>query len=139
MICIVCVCVFFFKQKTAYELRISDWSSDVCSSDLLPFRKMHGHGNDFVVIDARTRPVELPKAAIRAIADRRRGVGFDQLFVLEPPGNGGDVFMRIFNADGGEVSSCGNGTRCVASLIMAESGTGRALVDRKSTRLNSSH
>jgi diaminopimelate epimerase len=102
----------------------------------VPFKKMHGLGNDFVVIDARTRSPGLSEAAIRAIADRRRGVGFDQLFVLEPPRNGGDVFMRIYNADGSEVSSCGNGTRCVASLIMAEAGSQRAVVETRAGSLD---
>ncbi|HET8726541.1 MAG TPA: diaminopimelate epimerase [Alphaproteobacteria bacterium] len=97
----------------------------------VPFLKMHGLGNDFVVIDARARPLELSDAAIRAVADRRRGVGFDQLFVLEPACNGGDVFMRIFNADGSQVSSCGNGTRCVAALVMAERDADEARVETR--------
>ena len=82
---------------------------------------MHGLGNDFVVVDARHEPFALDEAAARAVADRRAGVGCDQLIVMEPPSNGAaDVFMRIRNADGGEVEACGNAARCVASLIMAE-------------------
>ncbi len=85
------------------------------------FIKMHGLGNDFVVIDARAEPFALGDPEARAIADRRTGVGCDQLIVMEPPvGDGADVFMRIRNADGGEVEACGNATRCVAALIMAE-------------------
>lgn len=88
-----------------------------------PFIKMHGLGNDFVVVDARAEPFPLTDALAQAIADRREGVGCDQLLILEPPTNGSaDVFMRIRNHDGGEVGACGNGTRCVASLVMGELG-----------------
>lgn len=88
----------------------------------VPFTKMHGLGNDFVVIDARYHPVTLSPAAVRVIAARRTGVGCDQLIVMEPEENGtnADVFMRIHNADGGEVDACGNATRCVAALLMKE-------------------
>ncbi len=88
-----------------------------------PFIKMHGLGNDFVVVDARQSPFALDDGLARALADRREGVGCDQIVVLEPPRNGSaDVFLRFWNSDGGEVDACGNGTRCAASLIMAESG-----------------
>ncbi len=88
-----------------------------------PFIKMHGLGNDFVVVDARREPFQLTDAMAKAIADRREGVGCDQLLILEPPTNGSaDVFMRIRNHDGGEVGACGNGTRCVAALVMGELG-----------------
>mgnify|MGYP000232523645 CR=1 FL=1 len=88
-----------------------------------PFIKMHGLGNDFVVVDARRQPFPLTDEQARAIADRREGVGCDQLLILEPPANGSaDVFLRIRNHDGGEVGACGNGTRCVASLVMGELG-----------------
>ena len=80
------------------------------------FTKMHGLGNDFVVIDARVAPVEMTPARAHAIADRRHGIGCDQLILLEPS-TSADVKMRIFNADGGEVEACGNATRCVATLI----------------------
>jgi diaminopimelate epimerase len=87
------------------------------------FIKMHGLGNDFVVVDARVNPFALDDGRARALADRRRGVGCDQIVVLEPPRNGhGDVFLRFWNSDGSEVDACGNGTRCAASLVMAESG-----------------
>jgi diaminopimelate epimerase len=86
-----------------------------------PFIKMHGIGNDFVVVDARQRPFAVDAAAARAIADRRKGVGFDQLIVIEPSAQA-DVFMRIRNSDGGEVEACGNGARCVASLLLSEGG-----------------
>lgn len=80
------------------------------------FTKMHGLGNDFVVIDAREQPVEMTAARASAIADRQRGIGCDQLVLLEPSETA-DVKMRIFNADGSEVEACGNATRCVASLL----------------------
>jgi diaminopimelate epimerase len=89
----------------------------------VPFVKMHGLGNDFVVLDARARKLALDETTVRAIADRRLGVGCDQLLVLEKPKTrGADVFMRIRNADGSEAEACGNGTRCVADLVMREKG-----------------
>ena len=81
-----------------------------------PFHKMHGLGNDFVVIDARDRPVEITGPVARAIADRHSGVGCDQLILLEPAADA-DARMRIFNADGGEVEACGNAARCVVQLL----------------------
>ena len=83
-----------------------------------PFHKMHGLGNDFVIVDAREQPFEVTPARARAIADRRTGVGCDQLIVLEPSENA-DLRMRIWNSDGGEVESCGNATRCVVQLTGA--------------------
>jgi diaminopimelate epimerase len=80
------------------------------------FHKMHGLGNDFVVIDARQTAVEMTQARAHAIADRRTGIGCDQLILLEPSSTH-DAKMRIFNADGGEVEACGNATRCVAVLL----------------------
>jgi diaminopimelate epimerase len=79
---------------------------------------MHGLGNDFVIVDARQEPFEVSPALARAIADRRTGVGCDQLIVLEPSENA-DLKMRIWNSDGGEVESCGNATRCVVQLTGA--------------------
>ncbi len=78
------------------------------------FVKMHGLGNDFVVLDARRRPLPpVTRAIAQALADRRAGIGCDQLIVLEPSSKA-DFAMRIFNADGGEVGACGNATRAVA-------------------------
>jgi diaminopimelate epimerase len=82
------------------------------------FDKMHGLGNDFVIVDAREQPFEVTPALAKAIADRRTGVGCDQLIVLEPS-EIGDLRMRIWNSDGGEVESCGNATRCVVQLTGA--------------------
>ena len=96
----------------------------------LAFIKMHGLGNDFVVLDGRPAPVALSTAAYRRISDRRLGVGCDQFLILEPPPNGrADVFLRIRNADGGEAEACGNGTRCIARLVMAETGRDQAAIE----------
>ena len=83
-----------------------------------PFHKMHGLGNDFVIVDARAEPFDVSPALAKAIADRRTGVGCDQLIVLEPS-DSADLRMRIWNSDGGEVESCGNATRCVVQLTGA--------------------
>ena len=79
------------------------------------FRKMHGLGNDFVILDAREGAVAIDGARARAIADRRTGIGCDQVILLEPSQRA-DVRMRIWNSDGGEVEACGNAARCVALL-----------------------
>lgn len=85
------------------------------------FLKMHGLGNDFVVIDARRGAVELTAPVVRAIGDRHRGVGFDQLAVIRE-GAGVAAEIDFWNADGTEADACGNATRCVARLLMAETG-----------------
>ena len=74
------------------------------------FHKMHGLGNDFVIVDAREQPFEVSPRLAQAIADRRTGVGCDQLIVLEPS-TVAELRMRIWNSDGGEVQSCGNASR----------------------------
>ena len=84
----------------------------------LSFTKMHGLGNDFVVLDQRERPVRLNNQQIRLIADRRNGVGFDQMLWLEHSSNpAADFALSIFNADGGKAEQCGNGVRCVARYL----------------------
>jgi diaminopimelate epimerase len=99
------------------------------------FRKMNGLGNDFVVLDARSRPLVLGAAEVSAIADRNRGVGCDQVIALEPS-NHADAFMRIWNADGGEVGACGNAARCVAALLSAERGTPEVSIETDSAVLS---
>jgi diaminopimelate epimerase len=94
------------------------------------FRKMHGLGNDFAVFDARKTPLVLDNRTAGAIADRRRGIGCDQVIVIENDTKGADAFMRIFNADGSEVESCGNAARCVAKLLLEQSG-------KREVRINS--
>jgi diaminopimelate epimerase len=83
----------------------------------IAFTKMHGVGNDFVVFDSPPDSV-LEPASLKALADRRTGVGFDQALILEPPRRAGTaVYYRVFNADGDEVEQCGNGARCIAALL----------------------
>lgn len=86
----------------------------------LPFMKMHGLGNDFVVLDARSRPIEVTPALARALGDRHRGVGFDQLAVVTE--GAGDLHLRFYNADGSSSAACGNATRCIARHVMEETG-----------------
>ena len=83
------------------------------------FHKMHGLGNDFVIVDARETPFDITPSLARAIADRRSGIGCDQLILLEKSDTA-DLKMRIWNQDGGEVESCGNATRCVVKLTGAK-------------------
>src|SRR5262245_3462800 len=92
------------------------------------FRKMNGLGNDFVVLDARLRPVAMSDDKARAIADRETGIGCDQLIVLEPSPTA-DVRMRIWNNAGFEVESCGNASRCIADMLFAEKGVATATID----------
>lgn len=84
------------------------------------FRKMHGLGNDFVILDARQDAIGMNEDLARSLSDRRTGIGCDQLILLEPSAIA-DVRMRIWNSDGGEVEACGNATRCVATLLGGDS------------------
>jgi diaminopimelate epimerase len=90
----------------------------------VPFRKMHGCGNDFVVFDERAGTLGFSPARVAALADRRTGIGCDQFITIEPPppGCNADAFMRIRNPDGTEAGACGNATRCVAHLLARETG-----------------
>lgn len=108
---------------------------DAESQEGLRFLKMHGLGNDFVVIDARGGRDPVTPALARALGDRRRGVGFDQLAVIRDGTAGADATIDFWNADGSAAAACGNATRCVARLLMGESGatalrlrTGRGLL-----------
>jgi diaminopimelate epimerase len=92
----------------------------------LPFTKMQGAGNDFVVVDATRKDFALSRKQIRALANRHFGIGFDQLLVVEKPTRQGvDFRYRIFNADGGEVEQCGNGARCFVKFVRARGLTGK--------------
>jgi diaminopimelate epimerase len=88
------------------------------------FVKMHGCGNDFVVLDGRGAALGITPARAAVLADRRRGIGCDQLIIIEPPpeGSGADAFMRIRNPDGAEAGACGNATRCVVEKLARETG-----------------
>lgn len=93
------------------------------------FRKMHGLGNDFVIVDHRADGLIPDAAAIRRLTDRRRGVGCDQLVVLLPPTlPGAEILMRFFNPDASEAGACGNATRCVAQMLLTETGHERGAV-----------
>src|SRR5471032_3453629 len=97
----------------------------------IAFTKMHGAGNDFVVFDATMRPFDLTGAQLRKIADRRIGVGCDQILVVEnASGPEADFRYRIFNSDGGEVEQCGNGARCFARFVLDE-----GLTDKREIRV----
>ncbi len=87
----------------------------------VPFHKMHGAGNDFVVIDVRASPLAMTATLAAALADRRTGIGCDQLITLHPA-PGADALMRIYNPDGSEAGACGNATRCVADLLFRQTG-----------------
>ncbi len=93
-----------------------------------PFLKMNGLGNDFVVVEARQQPFRPSADEARRIADRAGGIGCDQLIGLEASDRA-DAFMRIWNADGGEVDACGNATRCVGWLLMEASGKDSAVIE----------
>lgn len=92
------------------------------------FTKMHGLGNDFVVLDARVSPMHLSADQARAIADRRTGIGCDQIITLKPSDKA-DLFMRIQNSDGSEAEACGNAARCVALLTIRENDSDGALLE----------
>ncbi len=83
----------------------------------IEFIKMHGIGNDFLIFDNRVQKIPFTDSQIKALSDRNKGIGFDQMIVLENTDKA-DVFMRIYNIDGSEAEACGNATRCVASLMM---------------------
>jgi diaminopimelate epimerase len=97
----------------------------------MKFTKMHGAGNDFVVLDCTRQAFSLSPEQLRRLADRHRGVGADQILVVEKPRQAGvDFRYRIFNADGGEVEQCGNGARCFVKFVR-----GRGLTDKREIRV----
>jgi diaminopimelate epimerase len=103
----------------------------------ISFTKMHGVGNDFVVFDAPDAASVPDTHTIRRLADRRTGIGFDQALVLMLAGADGiDVFYRVFNADGSEVEQCGNGARCIASLVAARIGRSHVKMDSVGGRID---
>ena len=104
------------------------------------FVKMHGLGNDFIVLDARNPESGIPdvisRAAANALADRHFGIGCDQILVIKPSKRA-DVFMQILNSDGSDAATCGNGTRCVANYIMQAFGCDRLVIETKAGLLQS--
>jgi diaminopimelate epimerase len=97
-------------------------------SNNIPFMKMHGLGNDFVVLDVRTFSYEINKKFIISLSDRHRGVGFDQLVVIKDD-KSSDLNLNFYNADGSQIATCGNATRCVAQYEMRRLG-------KKSLKIN---
>lgn len=97
----------------------------------LSFLKMHGLGNDFIVLDGRDGSAMPDAVQMQALADRHKGIGCDQLMVLMPPLEGIDVVLDMYNADGSVAGACGNGTRCVASLMMDEKGENQVIIRTK--------
>lgn len=91
----------------------------------LPFMKMHGLGNDFVVVDARARSVAITPALAQAVGDRHRGIGFDQLAVIRQGADGVDAHLEFWNSDGTQAGACGNATRCIARFLLNETGRDR--------------
>jgi diaminopimelate epimerase len=96
----------------------------------ISFLKMHGLGNDFVVLDGRRTAIAVDAATARVLADRRTGIGCDQVILLEPPRHpDAQVLMRIHNPDGSEAEACGNATRCVADVLRRETGDTRVQIE----------
>ncbi len=107
--------------KKPWRRRISRAMNNAQNTAGLPFMKMHGLGNDFVVIDAREGADPVTPALARALGDRHRGVGFDQLAVIRP-GQGTDFTLDFWNSDGSRAGACGNATRCVSDYMMRQLG-----------------
>ncbi len=103
---------------------------NTAKAQCIEFTKMHGLGNDFVVIDATKKPAELSPEQCQKIADRHFGVGCDQILLIEPARDQNcDFYYRIFNADGSEVEQCGNGARCFAIFVRSKGLTDKAIID----------
>lgn len=94
------------------------------------FLKMHGLGNDFVILDQLSGKKPLDQSFIKQVCDRRLGIGCDQLIIIEPSDKA-DAFMRIYNTDGSEAESCGNATRCVADILMKETGKDTCIIETR--------
>ena len=100
---------------------------------MIPFLKMHGLGNDFIIFDAReTSPLfdmVLDEACARLLSHRQFGIGCDQIMIVRPARGAGDIFLEMLNQDGSHTGACGNGTRCIAHLILSETGADQALIE----------
>lgn len=97
----------------------------------IPFRKMNGLGNDFVVLDVRHRVLNLSDDTVRAIANRATGIGCDQFITIENPRHGGDAYMGIRNQDGGIVEACGNAARCIGQIMLDETGKDSVMIETR--------
>ncbi len=96
---------------------------------MIEFTKMHGLGNDFVLLDGRQMPINLSSKQIKIISDRHLGIGCDQIMIMHPAQRTGDIYLQILNADGSEANACGNGTRCVASVLLSELKKQKVLIE----------
>jgi len=105
----------------------------------IPFRKMNGLGNDFVVLDLRSRALNLGDDVVRAIANRETGVGCDQFITIENPRHGGDAYMGIRNQDGGIVEACGNAARCIGQIVLDETGKDSVVIETRGGDTIASH
>ncbi len=100
------------------------------------FVKMHGLGNDFVIFDGRSAALSIPSETIIKMGDRRTGIGFDQLVIIDPPRSPGtDAYLRIYNNDGTEVAACGNATRCIGKLLIDETNAQKVTLETKAAKL----
>jgi diaminopimelate epimerase len=102
---------------------------------MVPFRKMQGLGNDFVVFDGRTRSLSITPAQAQRVADRHFGIGCDTVVLLLPGSANADACLRFFNANGNEIEACGNATRCIGRLLMDERGLARVRLESKAGSL----
>jgi diaminopimelate epimerase len=102
---------------------------------MVPFRKMQGLGNDFVVFDGRTRSLSITPALAQRVADRHFGIGCDTVVLLLPGSANADACLRFFNANGDEIEACGNATRCIGRLLMDERGLARVRLESKAGSL----
>jgi len=105
----------------------------------IPFRKMNGLGNDFVVLDLRNRALNLSDDVVRNIANRETGIGCDQFITIENPRHGGDAYMGIRNQDGGIVEACGNAARCIGQIVLDETGKDRVMIETRGGDTIASH
>jgi len=106
-------------------------------NNTIPFLKMNGLGNDFIIIDNRQLRLDFSTRQVRELANRESGIGCDQLIVLERSERA-DIFMRIYNSEGGEVDACGNATRCVGYLLQAELGRPQSVIETNAGLLKAS-
>ncbi len=102
------------------------------------YKKMNGLGNDFVVLDARKDRIPMSTMIAAQIGHRESGIGCDQIIVMEPGNAPADVFMRIYNQNGGEVAACGNATRCVGQLLLDETGKDSVTIETRAGLLHAS-
>ena len=109
---------------------------------MIPFLKMHGLGNDFIVFDARQTSalcdMVLDSTAARLLSHRQFGIGCDQIMIMRPARGAGDIYLEMLNQDGSHTGACGNGTRCVAHLIMAETGADKVVIETDASLLHAS-